>query len=249
MLPALAGANLPVESVNTETLELGLYRVTDRNLLRALQNGYFGQPLMDYQEYDFASQIGTPIWTGTASVKVDVNRDITTRLPLDEAIKGQEPGIYVISAMVPGADPAISPAAWQWFAVSDLGMTSLSGVDGLHVIIRSLATAEAKSGVTVELLSTANEVLATTTTDADGVAAFDAGLTRGTGAAAPALIVARQGDADMGFLSLSDPEFDLSDRGVEGREAAPPVDVFLTTDRGAYRAGETIHVTALGAGR
>ena len=50
---------------------------------------------------------------------------------------------------------------------------------------------------------------------------------------------------DLAFLSLTDPEFDLSDRGVAGREPAPPVDVFLTTDRGAYRAGETINATAL----
>ena len=50
---------------------------------------------------------------------------------------------------------------------------------------------------------------------------------------------------DIAFLSLTDPEFDLSDRGVEGREPAPPVDVFLTTDRGAYRAGETVFATAL----
>ena len=54
-----------------------------------------------------------------------------------------------------------------------------------------------------------------------------------------------EGDTDFGFLPLTDPEFDLSDRGVAGHEAAPPVDVFLTTDRGAYRAGETVHVTAL----
>jgi uncharacterized protein YfaS (alpha-2-macroglobulin family) len=118
-------------------------------------------------------------------------------------------------------------------------------VDGLHVFVRSLGTAGAKEGISVDLLSNANEVLGSATTDAMGYARFDAGLTRGTGGAAPALVVARDGDADLSFLSLTDPEFDLSDRGVEGREAAPPVDVFLTTDRGAYRAGETIYVTAL----
>ena len=54
-----------------------------------------------------------------------------------------------------------------------------------------------------------------------------------------------EGDQDIAFLSLTDPAFDLSDRGVEGRSASGPVDVFLSTDRGAYRAGETIHLTAL----
>ncbi len=78
-----------------------------------------------------------------------------------------------------------------------------------------------------------------------GYAKFEAGLTRGTGGATPALVVVKEGETDISFLSLTDPEFDLSDRGVEGREPAPPVDVFLTTDRGAYRAGETVYATAL----
>jgi uncharacterized protein YfaS (alpha-2-macroglobulin family) len=95
------------------------------------------------------------------------------------------------------------------------------------------------------MLSRANEVLGSAVTDAMGYSRFDAGLTRGSGSAAPALVVAKDGSGDLAFLSLTDPEFDLSDRGVEGREAAPPVDVFLTTDRGAYRAGETVFATAL----
>ena len=245
VLPALGGANLPVETVNTETLELTLFKVTDRNLLRALQDGYFGTPIMEYQEYSFSSTIGTQVWSGTAEVKQEVNRDVTTRLPMEAALTGQSAGFYVLKAAVPASDPYLSPAAWQWFAVSDLGLTSLWGVDGLHVFVRSLASAAAKTEVEVQLLSEANEVLSTVTTDDQGYALFEAGLTRGTGSAAPAMIVARDGTDDLGFLSLVDPEFDLSDRGVEGREAAPPVDVFLTTDRGAYRAGETIYATAL----
>lgn len=245
VLPGVGAAALPVETVNTEALELSLYRVTDRNLLRAIQNGYFGWPMMEYQEYDFGSQIGTEVWTGAATVRQEVNRDITTRLPMDEALSGQTAGVYALRAAVPGVDPYTVPAAWQWFVVSDLGLTTMNGVDGLHVFVRALGTAAAKEGVAVELLSEANEVLATATTDATGYARFDAGLTRGAGSAAPALVVAKDGTTDIAFLSLTDPEFDLSDRGVEGREAAPPVDVFLTTDRGAYRAGETVYVTAL----
>lgn len=245
VLPRMAGASIPVETVNTDKLDLTLYRVTDRNLLRATQNGYFGWPIMEYQEYDFGQQIGTEVWSGSATVKQEVNRDLTTRLPMDEAIAGQPAGVYALRAAVPGVDPYQIGAAWQWFVVSDLGLTTMSGVDGLHVFVRSLGTAAAKPGVTVDLLSQTNEVLGTATTDAQGYARFDAGLSRGEGGAAPAMIVAKEGEADIAFLSMTDPEFDLSDRGVEGREAAPPVDVFLTTDRGAYRVGETVYATAL----
>ncbi|MEY4870710.1 MAG: hypothetical protein RLZZ563_40, partial [Pseudomonadota bacterium] len=245
VLPKSGTASLPIETVNTEALDLTLYRVTDRNLIRAFQNGYLSAPMADWQEYDFSAQTGTEVWTGSATVGMEVNRDITTRLPMDEALQGQPAGVYALKAAVPGVDPYETPAGWQWFTVSDLGLTTLSGVDGLHVFVRSLGSADAKEGISIDLLSNANEVLGSVTTDAMGYARFDAGLTRGMGGAAPALVVARDGDADLSFLSLTDPEFDLSDRGVEGREAAPPVDVFLTTDRGAYRAGETVYATAL----
>ena len=244
VLPRTGSAAIPVVTVNTTKLDLSVYKITDRNLLRVMQNGYFDAPMFDYQENDFESQMGAKIWTGSAVVGQTINKDVTTRLPMDEAIAGQPAGIYALRAAIPGVDPYTIAPSWQWFVVSDLGLTTLSGVDGLHVFVRSLGDATAKTGVTLQLLSVANEILATVTTDANGYAKFDAGLIKGTDSSAPALVVARIGE-DTAFLSLTDPEFDLSDRGVEGRQAAPPVDVFLTTDRGAYRAGETVHATAL----
>ena len=245
VLPRTADAGIPIETVNTDKLDLTLFRVTDRNALRSMQDYYFGQNLQDYAEDVFSENIGVEIWAGEATVGQDINKDVTTRLPLGEALAGTQPGIYALKAAVPGVDPYENAPAWQWFVVTDLGLTTMSGTDGLHVFVRGLGDAGAKVGVTVDLLSTGNEVLGSAVTDAIGYARFDAGLTRGTGGAAPAMVIARDGDADMAFLSLTDPEFDLSDRGVEGREASPPLDVFLTTDRGAYRAGETVYATAL----
>ncbi|MBC7739613.1 MAG: alpha-2-macroglobulin family protein [Candidatus Saccharibacteria bacterium] len=244
VLPRTGNAAIPVVTVNTTKLDLSLYKITDRNLLRVMQDGYFDRPMYEYQEEYLRTQMGSKIWTGTATVGQTINKDVTTRLPMDEAIAGQPAGIYALRAAVSGVDPYNTAPAWQWFVVSDLGLTTLSGVDGLHVFVRSLGDATAKAGVTLQLLSAANEVLATATTDAAGYTRFDAGLITGTDGSAPALVVARIGE-DTAFLSLTDPEFDLSDRGVEGNPAAPPVDVFLTTDRGAYRAGETVHATAL----
>ncbi len=245
VLPKSGSAAIPVETVNTDKLDLELYRVSDRNLLRSIQANYLGSPIAEWQEADFETAIGDQIWRGNATVGQDVNRDVTTRLPMDAAIAGLPAGIYALRATVPGVDPYTIPAAWQWFVVSDLGLTTMSGTDGLHVFVRGLGDAGAKPGVTVQLLSQTNEVLGSVQTDDQGYARFDAGLARGTGGSAPALVIATEGESDIAFLSLTDPEFDLSDRGVEGREAAPPVDVFLTTDRGAYRAGETVYATAL----
>ncbi len=245
VLPRSADAALPVEAVNLTGLELRLRRISDRNLLRAVQDGFFARPLSQWQDQVFASEIAEEVWTGTAQLVSELNRDVTTRLPMGEAIAGQPAGIYALSARIPGADPYEDAGATQWFVLSDLGLSTMSGTDGLHVQVRGLSDAGAREGIEVTLVSRANAVLGRAGTDRDGHALFEPGLTRGTGGSEPALILARDGDRDIGFLSLSDPAFDLSDRGVEGRAPAGPVDVFLTTDRGAYRAGETIFATVL----
>ena len=253
VLPKGDQVALPVETVNATQLDLRLRRVSDRNLLRTLQEDFFARPLSQWQEEQFTADIAEEIWTGTADVGQDLNQAVTTRLPLGEALVGQPVGIYALSAQLPGADPYDTPAATQWFVLTDLGLSSMMGRDGLHVQVQSLSDARPRAGVSVQLVSNANAILGRTVTDEQGYARFAPGLVRGTGAAAPAVVMAEVGPevdtaggvADFAFLSLRDAAFDLSDRGVEGRAAPGPVDVFLFTDRGAYRAGEVIHATAL----
>jgi len=244
ILPASEGAALPLVAVNTDLVDLRLYAVSDRNILRTLQDEYFGQPLRDWQFDSFAREMAEVVWEGAADVAQEQNRAVTTRLPMGAALEGLPPGLYALEARVGGAGDSGSPAT-QWFLVSDLGLSAMTGEDGVHVIVRSLADASAREGVAVALVSESNRVLDEVETDAQGYARFDAGLARGEGAAAPAVVTVRDGETDFAFLSLRDTEFDLSDRGVEGRAPAGAIDVFLTTDRGVYRAGETIHATAL----
>ncbi len=253
VLPRSADAALPIESVNADVVDLVLRRVSDRNLVAAIKDNYFGRPLNQYEGEQFATTLAQEIWRGTGKVQNTLNADMTTRLPMGDVLADQPAGIYTLSASIPGQDPYEHPTATQWFVLSDLGITSWSGVDGLHVAVRSLATAKAVPGVTLSLISRANAVLGTAKVGADGFAQFPPGLTRGTGASSPALLMAettgeRMGDNsihDVAFLPLTDPAFDLSDRGVEGRPPASPIDTFLTTDRGAYRAGDTVFATAL----
>lgn len=245
VVPRSANAGIPVETVNATTLDLTLRRVSDRNLLRSFQNSYFGVPLTARRDREFAAEIAENIWHGTADVQETINVDMTTRLPLGDILKDQPAGIYTLRARIPGAADRDDPIATQWFILTDIGMSTLKGTDGLHVSVRSLADASALEGIEVSLISLANAVLARATSDADGFAQFDAGLVRGTGASQPALLVARAGTEDIAFLPLSDPAFDLSDRGVEGRPPAPPIDTFLATDRGAYRVGDSVYATVL----
>ncbi len=68
---------------------------------------------------------------------------------------------------------------------------------------------------------------------------------RGSAAMAPAILTAQNGPADYVFLDMTRAGFDLSDRGVTGRTAPGAVDVLTWTERGIYRAGETVHLASL----
>jgi len=244
VLPSAPDAGLPIVAVNASEVELTLSRLPDRNLVRAYAEDWFGRALSTWDVSWFNETLAEPIWEGRADVASELNRDVTTRLPIGEALADQPSGIYVLHAVVPGETQDSSPPATQWFVISDIGLTTMMGTDGLHVFARALGSAEPIEGASVQLTSRANAVLGEAVTDAAGYARFAEGMTTGRGAAEPAMLMLTNGD-DMAFLSLTGPAFDLSDRGVEGHPAAPPIDAFLTTDRGAYRAGETVHATAL----
>ena len=243
VLPRAADAGIPVETVNLARIELSLRRVDDRSVLRAIQDGLFGAPLDRWEMDRFNADLSEAVWSGTGEVENRLNADMTTRLPVGDVLGDLAPGLYALSASVPGDTGDAAPAT-QWFVLSDIGLTMLQGSDGLTVVARRLHDAAALPGTELSLLARSNRVLATAQADDQGVVRFGAGLLRGAGGSAPALVMART-EGDFSFLSLTDPAFDLSDRGVAGRDPAGPMDLFLATDRGAYRAGEVVHVTAL----
>jgi uncharacterized protein YfaS (alpha-2-macroglobulin family) len=247
VLPRTGQRGIPVVSVNTRALAVDIYRIGDRNLIETVLGRDFQTNLSNYDLERLGDRRGAKVWSGELKVEPTLNADVTTAFPIGEAVGDLQPGVYIMAARPAGpkADDTYEELATQWFIVSDLGLAAMSGSDGIAVFVNSLATAAFKSGVEVRLLARNNEVLAVRTTDAAGAARFEAGLARGEGGLAPALVVAADPTGDYAFLSLKGPAFDLTDRGVAGRPAATGLDAFVYTERGVYRTGETVHVTAL----
>ena len=140
----------------------------------------------------------------------------TTAVPVSEVIGDIQPGAYVITAKVTGSNQEYwREVATQWFIVTDLGITTVEGEDGLHVFVRRLGEATALESAYVRLIARNNEILGEGSTDADGRIVFAPGLTRGDGGRAPQLVVAETDGGDYAFLDVSKPAFDLTDRGVK----------------------------------
>src|SRR5213078_215817 len=90
-----------------------------------------------------------------------------------------------------------------------------------------------------------NGELGTAMTDAEGLARIPGAILRGRGGDEPFAVMAYGPGGDFNFLEVGRAAFDLSDRGVSGRPQPGPVDAYLYTDRGIYRPGESVYLTAL----
>ena len=246
VLPRVGQRGIPVVSVNTSAVALEVYRIGDRNLVSTVLGHDFQRTLNRYELARLREERGSQVWKGEMKVDPVQNTDVTTAFPVSEAIPNLSAGVYVVVANAANAvGEDYADLATQWFIVSDLGLTAYSGNDGIHTFVHSLETTQGGNNVEVRLLSRNNEVLSTKRTNNVGYVQFEAALTRGEIGAAPAMLVATDAKGDYAFLSLRSPAFDLSDRGVSGRNAPAGLDGFVFTERGVYRSGENVHVTAL----
>jgi alpha-2-macroglobulin len=246
VLPRTGQRGIPLVSVNTTALAVDVFRIGDRNLINTVIDSDFQKPLSRYQLSDLGGERGLKVWSGELATETTLNQDVTTAFPVDQALGDLQPGVYVMTAAVkgPGSDDD-GQLATQWFIVSDLGVAAFSGNDGIHVFVNSLASTDAVARAEVRLIARNNEILATRKTDQSGHVLFETGLARGEGGLSPAMLTVTGEKTDYAFLSLKSSAFDLSDRGVAGREAPAGADAFVYAERGVYRSSETVYLTAL----
>lgn len=242
ILPRIGTQGLPLVSVNVERARIQVLRINDRNLVNYLK---FEKEMGGWEVERLSDEQGELVWQGVMDIQPRRNKQVVTAIPLSEVLGKAKPGVYAVVADREVEKEHYSYSATQWVVVSDLGLHIYNGQDGLTVFSRSFASGKAVPGAEVSLIARNNEVLGTATADAQGMVRFDPGLLRGKGGRAPQLLTGLAKDGDFSFLDLTQPAFDLSDRGVGGREAPGALDAFLYTDRGIYRPGETVHLTTL----
>lgn len=244
VLPSRGQQGIPLVSINADKIAVEILRIGDRALTSAVLNGDLSRQLSDYEIEQLANTTGARVYKGTMDVASRLNEDVTTAAPVGDAVKTMQPGVYALIARPTGRAGNSDPAT-QWFIVSDLGLTAFTGETSVYGYVRSLSTAIPVANAKVRLIARNNEVLATERTDAQGFVKFSGALAVGKGGQAPAILAGETDGGDYAFLDLTTSAFDLSDRGVTGRTPPGPIDGYLFAERGIYRPGDTVHLTAL----
>ena len=263
ILPKIGSTGVPLLTVNYDEAYLRLFRINDRNILNDFVKYNFLGNIERYNLSDISEQYGETVWQGTVQIQNQKNQRITTAIPMLDMVNNQlKPGVYILAAgkavknddgssiqLVPAnqdEDDYYGSVATQWLVVTDLGISTYSGENGLTVAVRSLENGKALNGVKVRLFARNNEQLGEAVTNKDGMASFNPELLMGTGGRTPVMVMtfSAKGD-DFAFLSIDKAAYDLSDRGAYGRSYSKNYDLFLYTDRGVYRPGETVRLAGL----
>ena len=195
VLPAGLGGGLPITSVNAKTADVVIYRIGDRVDCR----GRAQRRVQGHADRLFGRGRRQPVWReglggqGRSRRRARSNALVTTAIPISDVLPKIQPGAYVITAKVEGVQAGLLESTSRRSGSSSpiLGLTTVSGDDGIHGFVRSLTTAQPVAGAKVRLVAVNNEILGETTTDANGEVTFAPGLARGDGGRAPQLLVAQ----------------------------------------------------------
>lgn len=241
ILPLSGQKSIPLESVNIDKLKLKLYRINDRNLIYAINTYGLARAIDEWEEDDIKDEYGALIWEKTLKIPMQKNKKIVTAIPINKELQELKPGIYLLTSSEDGYYEGQNS---QWFLISDIGIFTLKGEEGLHVYLKHLSNATPISQAKVELIAKNNEILATATSNKQGYAFFKAALLQGQGGMKPvALYIFYK--KQFNVLLFSRPKLDLTDRGVSGREVKTPYDGFIYTNRGIFKPNSTIPFTLL----
>ncbi|MGB3455035.1 MAG: alpha-2-macroglobulin, partial [Litorimonas sp.] len=246
ILPRDAASVLGIKAMNADAVDLTVYRVNHRALFD--QSPELGETAIegDWSWNSAAWNTRVEIHTQRVPTPGGVNEMVEVGFPMEPVISDHGPGAYIVEVSRAAGDDAPRVAtSWRWLYVTDMALAAYRTDTALDVTVRSIATAQTVPGVTLTLIARNNDVLAEAQSDATGRARFDGAVLRGTGNLSPKMIMAYAGEADFAALDLARSPIDLTAYDVAGREAAGPTDAFLFTERGVYRPGETVHLTAL----
>lgn len=242
ILPRIGAEGLPLRTINVARARLQVVRLTDPAAVERIYHGRVAQSLTEEEIGEIVREAGEVVWQGEMATGGQPNQAVTTPFPIDAALGGLEPGVYVAVADDAGAPKdGWAGAASKWFVVSDIGLATFLGTDGLTIFTRRVADAAPAAGMALRLIARDGSELARAATGEDGLARIGVEALKGGGVLAPQAIFATGPDGDFNVIELADPDADLADRFSAGL----PATAFIRADRGIYRPGETAHVTAL----
>ncbi|MGH1421397.1 MAG: alpha-2-macroglobulin family protein [Hyphomonas sp.] len=251
VLPRENADGLAIETVNVDKVNITVSRVNDRALafkqITAGDNTQQGGYQSSWGD-QYPNDVSEELFSGSMQISNLQNAPVITVFPIQDVVGEMKPGAYYVTVEdAAELTPTVGrPASSRrWIMLTDLAITAYQGGQGLDVTLRSLKDGRPVPETRVQLVARNNDVLAENVTDERGRIAFDAPLLAGKGNVAPKMVLAYSAKGELAVLDLTRSPVDLSEHGVAGRRTYGEIVSYLYTDRGIYRPGETVNLSAM----
>ncbi|MDA8962834.1 MG2 domain-containing protein [Pseudomonadales bacterium] len=236
-------ALVPVTVTNIDKIDVELFKIDLRSLTK-VQDLYAS--IRGYNVDSFGANYAKSMGTHSVSLDVDKNQSKKINIDISKFIPAAAPGVYVAVFNSPNLNLSrYSPWPTQWLIRSNLSVSTYHGRNKVDILINRFDSMDALEGVDVEVLAKNNRLLFKGLTDNQGRVNIPQNLISGTGQHAPEFLLARHGDEGIALL-----DFNASGEtlrvGQSGHEKKSNRDIYLTTDRELYRAGETLQYLLIG---
>ncbi|MHC4693844.1 MAG: alpha-2-macroglobulin family protein, partial [Planctomycetota bacterium] len=224
-LSPLGNLNLDARAVNIDGLELNAWRVHANNLIAHLH----------HTRTDATSRSVL-----NKKIELDLPPGKPEKLVLDlQNLLPASTGIYCIRANATNTRWTSDSAL---VTITDLALTTKSENGGSLVWVTSLRTGEPVSDVEVKALTFNNQILTSSKTDENGIARLKFVDNHPDGRM---WVITAEKDGDLSYLKPKDNQWVIDDVKQSGRPYVENYEVMLYTERGAYRPGDTIHLTGI----
>ena len=155
ILPAKGEISIPIKTTNIDRFYVTLYRINKENLIGNINAYGLFRTLSSYTLDKVKEQDGYLLWKKRLSVSAKKNHAKTTAIPIGKLLTKREPGVYILAATPidkEGEEDKYTVVT-QWFMISDIGLYTLEGEQGLHVYSKHLSDAQKYNHVKLELVA------------------------------------------------------------------------------------------------
>ncbi len=220
---------LEIKTINLDQVRVTIQKAYRNNLVEFLDNPEYPPRMRS-------------IYEGTYDVEEgQINEEVSQYVNLSKFQNEPYKGMFKIDLTDP---QTYENKASAWFLCTDLGLVAKQSGDDLLVYVLSIDTHVPRGGVAVELYSTDNQVMDKQITDGSGRATFTQWRNHAY-KLYPRFLVAKSED-DFSFLEFSRSELNQYQFSIGGDpHDRKNLEAFLTPERGVYRPGETVHLTAI----
>jgi uncharacterized protein YfaS (alpha-2-macroglobulin family) len=232
-------AVIPIEYVNVNEIEISLHKV---DLASLTSYGSVFKILDGYDIMTLSNFWGDVLTKKTIKLDNLLNQKRQLNINFSDLIGPNERGLFVATFTSPDLDTRdYQNQPTQWFSISDMSIQIFNGLNTTDIFVHSFENTNSVDGARIEIIAKNNRELFNGTSANGGRISVPNNLLSGTGGFKPEFLIATSDSFGTSILRI--PELKQKPRFLNGGEIKRHTqDVYLTTDRETYRAGETVNV-------